>query len=259
MPGVSPLPGVLGQPGTTVLFGGSLDNDEVRSGGRFTAGVWLDNCRTSGLEASYFFLGCHSQRFDTASGSAQASTLLARPFFDVIAGVQNAELIAFPGIATGQFRLSSSSCLQGAEVNMLCIPCCTPCCNTCPDQTSGSGELANRNTPCNAGCGFNYSVSLLAGFRYVQLDETLGITESSLVNPALPVGAPECHEVKLQGVAPAIACGVRRAAESCKGTSSPAASGSAAPRVSVVLDSRSSSAAASLAARTIAIATHPRS
>src|SRR5262245_16532969 len=35
--------GVLGVPGTVVLFGGERTNSDARSGGRLTIGVWLDD------------------------------------------------------------------------------------------------------------------------------------------------------------------------------------------------------------------------
>ena len=183
-PGASTLPGVLGQSDTTVLFGGSDLDNPVRSGGRFGGGFWLNDCQTIGLEGSYFFLGSRSVHFDDSTG------LIARPFFDVINGIQNAELVSFPGIATGNIQVSAFSRLQGAELNLLCIPCCTPCCDPCADQACGSGETAKHNAYCNTCCGCNYWVSLLGGFRYLQLDEGLDITESSQVNPDLAAGSP---------------------------------------------------------------------
>ena len=49
--------GTLGQPGTVVLFGPGSDVERSPiSGGRFTAGCWLDECCTFGLEGNYFFL-----------------------------------------------------------------------------------------------------------------------------------------------------------------------------------------------------------
>jgi Putative beta barrel porin-7 (BBP7) len=184
VPAPGALPGVLGQPGTTVLFGGSDVDNQVRSGGRITGGFWLNNCQTSGLEGSYFFLASRSVRFD------DDSALIARPFFDVTSGIQNAQLVAYPGIVNGEIHVSSSSRLQGAELNLLCVPCCTPCCDPCADQGCRSGDTAKHNT-CGSTCGScSYSLSLLSGFRYLQLDEGLDIIESSQVNPALPAGAP---------------------------------------------------------------------
>ena len=50
-------PGVLGQPGTVVLFGDDYINDKSVSGGRIEAGVWLNSCATFGLEGEFFALG----------------------------------------------------------------------------------------------------------------------------------------------------------------------------------------------------------
>jgi hypothetical protein len=190
VPGATPLPGVLGQSGTVVEFGGSKVDNQVRAGGRFTGGFWLNDRQRIGLEGGYFFLGSRSVRFDGVSGGAQGSTVIARPFFDVITGTQNSQLVAFPGLATGEIHLSSSSRLQGGELNMLCIPCCTPCCDASADQACRSGDTAKHNTHCNTCGGCNYWVSLLSGFRYLQLDEGLGITEITRVTPALPAGSP---------------------------------------------------------------------
>src|SRR4029077_20760328 len=91
---------------------------------------------------------------------------------------------------SGEIHLSSSSCLQGADLNVLCIPCCTPCCDVCSDDACHSGDTAKHEKHGNACCGCNYWVSLLGGFRYLQLHEGLGITEITRVNPALPAGTP---------------------------------------------------------------------
>jgi hypothetical protein len=190
VPGATALPGVLGQPDTTVLFGGSDVDDHLHEGGRISGGFWLNNCHSIGLEGSYFFLGSRSARFDDVSNGALGSALIARPFFDVISGIPNAQLVAFPGIAGGEIHLSSPSRLQGAELNLLCNPCGTPCCDACADQGGCSGDSAKHNTHGNTCCGCNYWVSLLSGVRYLQLDEGLDITESSRVNPALPAGSP---------------------------------------------------------------------
>jgi hypothetical protein len=162
VPGASTLPGVLGQPGTAVLFGGSDVDNQVRSGGRFTAGLWLNDGQTVGFEGNYLFLGSRSVPFDRTSSGAPGSEIIARPFFDVMNGAPDAQLVAFPGIAGGDIHVSSSSRLQGAELNLLY-------------STGGGG---------------NYSVSLLGGFRYLQLDEGLGIAESCHVNADLPGGPP---------------------------------------------------------------------
>lgn len=161
-PGATALPGVLGQQDTTVLFGGSDVDNQTRSGGRVSGGYWLNDCRTIGVEGSYFFLGSRTTGFDSVSSGALGSAVIARPFLDVITGLQNSQLVAFPGVAGGEIHLNSPSRLQGGDLNLTSIAC----------------------------CGCNYWVSLLSGFRYLQLDEGLGIAEITRVNPALPAGSP---------------------------------------------------------------------
>jgi hypothetical protein len=149
--------GILGQPGTVVLFGGPTDNEE-RSGGRFRAGYWLDGQQTYGIEGSYFFLGSRSVNFAAGSPGA-GSAVIARPFFNVLTGAEDAELVSAPGVLSGTVGVSLSSRLQGAELNGVCNLC----------------------------CGCNGRVDLLAGFRYVELNEGLGITEDLTVDPRVPL------------------------------------------------------------------------
>jgi hypothetical protein len=148
---------VLGQPGTVVLFGGRTDNEE-RSGGRFRAGFWLDDRQTFGLEGSYFFLGSRSVNF-TAGSAGAGSAVIGRPFFNALTGAEDAELVSVPGALTGATAVSLSSRLQGAELNGICNLC----------------------------CGCRGRVDLLAGFRFLELNEGLGIAEDLTVNPGVPV------------------------------------------------------------------------
>jgi hypothetical protein len=153
-----------------VLFGGQdLDLDPF-SGMRFTAGFWLNQCQTFGVEGSFFSLGSRSNNFTTGSTGAPGSQVLARPFFDVSTGMANAELIAFPGLASGTVGVQSTSRLQGAGANFLCNLCCScaDCCDCCQ--------------PCGG-----YRVDLIGGFRYLDLKEGLGISENIQVLPGSPV------------------------------------------------------------------------
>ena len=176
LPGAAPLPGALGQTGTTVIYGGSDGDDRPRSGGRFTAGFWVGSCRPIGIDASYFFLASRTTQFDAASNGAFGSPLIARPFFDVMTGLQNAELVAFPalaggtniltagglGLASGDIHASSYSRFQGGDLNALCCIC--------------------------SGC--DYWVQGLVGFRYLRLSEGIAVSENTRINPALPLGSP---------------------------------------------------------------------
>ena len=49
-------PGILGEPGTEILYGDETINGGVRSGGRISFGRWLDSCQTWGLGGEYFAL-----------------------------------------------------------------------------------------------------------------------------------------------------------------------------------------------------------
>jgi hypothetical protein len=135
-----------------------VDN-EMRWGGRFEVGYWLDDCHTWGVEGNYFFLGSRSTDFTIGCPAGRA--VLARPFLNSTRGLQDAEEICFPGVARGGLQAFSSSRLQGFEANVdrrLCENCCS-------------------------------RVYLLGGFRYLELNEGLGIfegTEELASAPVLP-------------------------------------------------------------------------
>jgi hypothetical protein len=150
--------GVLGAPGTTVLFGGRDLLDDVRSGGRLTAGAWLDHEQTLGVEGYFFGLEGISDHFSAAS---DGNPILARPFFNAQTGRGDALLIAFPGSVRGNTTISvSSSDLYGAGVD---------------------GRV-------NLCCGCCYRVDLLGGYRFLHLHEGLGLTETEIaIGPNAPI------------------------------------------------------------------------
>jgi hypothetical protein len=111
-PGTPPAQrGVLGFPGTAVLFGDSTVNDGWRSGGRAEAGFWFDDRRTSGIETSFFQLGDASTNF---RASSDGNSILARPFLDATSARQDALLIASPGLLSGQVTANETSHFLGA-------------------------------------------------------------------------------------------------------------------------------------------------
>jgi hypothetical protein len=153
--------GVLGRPGTSVLFGDERVNDDARSGGRFTLGAWLNCAHTTGIEGNFFFLGEETTEF---SAESTGTPILARPFFDVWSGANNSLKVAFPGLVSGSFEARATSELWGADVYLRQNLCCGCCCR----------------------------VDLLAGYRYLSLDEDLNISEIEIgTNPDDPlVGVP---------------------------------------------------------------------
>jgi hypothetical protein len=142
-----PIPGAIGQPHTQVLFGNSNLGGGLRSGVRLTAGGWFDPCEENGVEVSGFYLGDKTNHF--ATNTAQ-NPIIARPFFDLNRNLENAQIVSFPGLTTGTATVSATSRLFGAEANY-------------------RGKLC---------CGCDYRFDVLAGFRFLELDEDLKITEN---------------------------------------------------------------------------------
>jgi hypothetical protein len=160
--------GVLG-PSTGVLVGGSdLDHDAF-SGGRFIVGFWLNDCHTIGLETEYFFLGTRTDSLSVSGFGGANSGAIARPFINAVTGREDSELVSFPGLVSGTVNVSTSSRLWGAEENAVINLCCS--CESCSCTPHG------------------YRVDLLAGFRYLELDEGLTISESLTVLPTATTGA----------------------------------------------------------------------
>jgi hypothetical protein len=158
--------GILGQPGTTVLFGGSAVDYGPQSGARFTAGYWLDCDQTVAVEGSLFFLGQQSVLFNANSSQFP---VLARPIVVVNQGPQMGEfrqLTAFPNLFSGNINVSTASRLWGTDVNVRCKGC------------------------CNCWCDWDYRIDWLAGIRYLELNENLHINETIQFQPGVIAALP---------------------------------------------------------------------
>jgi hypothetical protein len=149
-PGTTPpeQAGRLDDGSTTVLFGGDDLSQGVAAGGRFTVGWWFHGPGTTGLEASYFVLGGNGSGFQASSPNP---SVLARPFFDVQTGLQDALLIAHPQFLAGSIHVDLNSRLQGFG-------------------------LAWRHSVLQ-GCW--HHTDLLLGYRVLEFDERLRISSDS--------------------------------------------------------------------------------
>jgi hypothetical protein len=137
-------------PESVVLFpNGNLDYGSL-SGGRFAAGLWLDEHAVFGLEASGFFLGRASTRASFSSGF-DGSPRLDIPIFNAGTGQEDLIELSTPGETTGRIDIASSTRLWGAEGNLYV-------------------NLYRDN---------RFSFDLLAGFRYLDLQEVLTIDTST--------------------------------------------------------------------------------
>ncbi len=102
----SPVPtaqasaGVL--PGATTLYGG--DNNILTdrlNGMRVRFGWWFVNNPNLGLEGEYVGTANESESFDRNSNG---NPILARPFYNVLTGREDAELVAYPNVVSGEFE-----------------------------------------------------------------------------------------------------------------------------------------------------------
>ncbi|HEY7159132.1 MAG TPA: BBP7 family outer membrane beta-barrel protein [Gemmataceae bacterium] len=146
------VPGAIGQPGTQVLFGGDSSN-QLHSGARFRGGYWITHDQTFGVDGTFFFLGSRSGRFDETSDGVP---ILTRPFFNPNSNQEDAFLTAFPAQQNGSLAATLSSRLWGADADL-------------------RGMLFR---------GASYQVSLLGGFRFLDLRESLGMKQMDLFLPS---------------------------------------------------------------------------
>jgi Putative beta barrel porin-7 (BBP7) len=137
--------GVLGTPGTSVLFGGPVNSD-LTAGGRIGAGYWFDDARTFALEG-YFF-----QLLSTAThASAGSPGNVARPFFNAATGMPDAQLVSLPGVVDGAVQAGASS-----------------------GSLLGAGALVRTNLFRDS----RYSLDALIGYRYLSLSDNVAIAEN---------------------------------------------------------------------------------
>jgi len=138
--------GVLGAPGTAILFGGNRVEDDLRPGVRVTLGSWLGCDQQFAIEASFFYLDPDGFGYRAASGGSQ---ILARPFFNTATGAAASELVSFPGVLSGAVAAYGSTSVWGGEIN-------------------------GRTNLC---CGCESRVDAIVGYRYLRLHDRLSITE----------------------------------------------------------------------------------
>ncbi len=144
--------GVLGLPTTSVLFPHGNLAGTIQHGGRIRLGYWIDPCDTAAIEGTYFALGNSSTHFNA---SDEQFAILARPFVNIEAGSvgNDAKLVAYPNLFSGEISVLGTSRLQGAEVIF-------------------------RHALCK---GCDWRVDGLIGWRFNRLDETLVISDTNVV------------------------------------------------------------------------------
>jgi hypothetical protein len=116
--------GTLGNPQTTVLYGDQRANNNFRNGFMVTAGFWLNEQQTCGIEGNFFFLGNSNQG---ATFSSTGGQIISRPFVNALTGLQDVELVSYPGVLAGSTSSRVSNSVLGAGVNGISNLCCSPC------------------------------------------------------------------------------------------------------------------------------------
>jgi len=155
-PGGTPFgqAGVLGAPGTATLFGADYVNTGLRGGWRTRAGAWLDDEHRNALEGEYLTLGNQATAFAAGSGG---DPILARPFINSLTGGQAAQLVAFPGLVSGNVAASAAS-----------------------SGLVGAGGWLRHNWLASNSCvcdGPSYRLDTTLGYRYLRLSDHLGVSE----------------------------------------------------------------------------------
>ena len=104
--------GVLGPPGTQILYPGNKQSGAARPGGRLTLGVWFHPCGYSGVGGRFYSLGETTANYNQSS---DVVPVLARPFNNVSKGQQDAFQIAYPGSFDGSISVQNTSNVSGGD------------------------------------------------------------------------------------------------------------------------------------------------
>ena len=202
--------GRLDLPTTEVLFGASRLDATGHPGFRSTIGINLDYAGRNRLEADYLELAGENFYFERATPTDYA--ILARPFYNTFLGLEDAELIGYPGVADGSVTVRGETRLNGYGVRLRhsLLRCCPSPnvaqvgCGPCGDGTCGPGVCGvgygqcGGGSPCysmgaNSGrrCWRINRLDFLAGYRNYRLEEDVSIQQSVLfTDPAgvIPLG-----------------------------------------------------------------------
>lgn len=119
-----PQAGALGQPNTSVLYPTSATNDDWRGGVYLNVGMWFNCSQTCGFETNFFYLG---QSNDGIQAGSNGSAIITRPFYNNTLGIQDTELVSFPGVLSGTVNVDSTTDVWGINPNAIWNCCCGPC------------------------------------------------------------------------------------------------------------------------------------
>ncbi|MCA9120361.1 MAG: BBP7 family outer membrane beta-barrel protein [Planctomycetaceae bacterium] len=146
--------GVLGEAGTSVLYGISSINNDSISGGRLRGGFWFGDAQKVGVEGDLFMLREQTSEYQATS---TGDPIIARPFFDIVNGRETAELVAFPSVVRGDIQVTALTNLASGGIWMRFDP-------------HGMGS------PCEARSG--RKLDWVIGYRSMKLEDDISIREN---------------------------------------------------------------------------------
>jgi hypothetical protein len=156
----SPLSAGITNALTTRVVAGDEDlNYYQTSGIRVTTGYWIDGNRRYGVELGGFLMEQRSHVLNFESDS-NGIPVIARPFIEANTGQPTAILVSYPGFLSGGVNVTQQNRTYGADLNGLVNIYRSP---------------PGRRKAC--------SFDLIGGFRWLEVDERLSITQISTLLP----------------------------------------------------------------------------
>jgi hypothetical protein len=171
--------GVLGQPNTQILFGEEDILGEEINGLRLRLGTWLDMENRYGVVGEAFGFQTNELSYQVSNDTSGVA-IIARPFFNMnprnpITNAlspparEDSQLVCYPRLVDGIVSVNASSELQSGSLGLITL-------------------LASEGFKSNKGVASYSRVDLLAGYRFLRLNDQLSIADSfGSLDPDAPV------------------------------------------------------------------------
>ena len=160
--------GVIGTPGTRILYGNGGVDGTMLSGARLAAGYWFTPRQERGIEASW--IGLANTTEQAAVESVGGAPWLAQPFVNPLSGQPAAVVVAEPGSIPADPLLLSQSIDLALTTQF------------------GSVDVIYRHA---IACERFHRRYLVGGYRYLMLEDRLNTSALSTISTGSPGGFPE--------------------------------------------------------------------
>ena len=143
------LAGVIGAPGTEVLYGDQAINGNMQPGIRVYGGMFLDAEKLWAVEGSFYTLFGGDTNYLSPN-----DPVVSRPFVNGLTGLNDSQLVQYPNVLGGNVGVTGDQCFWGLDVNLRRNLCCV--CDSRWDVIGGY-----RNMGLNEGLGINENLTTL--------------------------------------------------------------------------------------------------